>query len=450
MFDISDGFDIVIGNPPYNQVPKGIFSVEQYPYSEGKDKGKQNLYKVFVETSKNLTKLESGIACMIVQSSLLCDLSSTFTRELLLKHCSIEEIIEFPKTAPTKEGQVFENVLQGTCIYRIINRKPSSNHSFNISTNNDVTTLEHLEFESIYQHLLFDLYPETYYIPLIKSGDFKPINEIKKSSTSLSNLILNISQGDLNLTSNKEYFRSENTGVKLFRGKNVQRFYLIQEVDEYISINFKPEKVRGNSESEFLVCQEITGTTDKYRLHFCVTPLGEKYLFGHTANKISVKNKNFLKPIAVILNSKFLDWLFRKTSTNNHVMGYEIIQFPIPNLINKHLYLLTNFYCLMRHLAIHPSSFERSFETIMNSLVFNLYFPDHMEECKIDVIRFVEQDISEVMQGKVFENLDETTKQKVIEQLYDKWTDPDNEVPNRIKLFAVRSPDILKPILESK
>ena len=73
-----------------------------------------------------------------------------------------------------------------------------------------------------------------------------------------------------------------------------------------------------------------------------------------------------------------------------------------------------------------------------------------MKERGIDVLEFVEQDIEEVMQGKVFENLDDTAKEKVIEQLYAKWTDPDNEVRDRIKLFAVRSPDILKPILESK
>ena len=42
--------------------------------NENKDKGKQNLYKVFVENSYNLLK-ENGVATMIVQSSLMCDIS---------------------------------------------------------------------------------------------------------------------------------------------------------------------------------------------------------------------------------------------------------------------------------------------------------------------------------------------------------------------------------------
>ena len=46
MFGVKKGFDIVIGNPPYVQLKKGIYPKSQFPYSEGKDKGKQNLYKL--------------------------------------------------------------------------------------------------------------------------------------------------------------------------------------------------------------------------------------------------------------------------------------------------------------------------------------------------------------------------------------------------------------------
>ncbi|NOY51270.1 MAG: DUF559 domain-containing protein [Chlorobi bacterium] len=463
MFDIRDGFDVVIGNPPYKQVPKGIYSVQQYPYSEGKDKGKQNLYKIFVEASKNLTKKDYGVACLIVQSSLLCDLSSTYTRELLLKTCLVEEIIEFPKTAPTKEGQVFENVLQGTCIYRFINRWPKPNHAFVISSNNDVTTLKKLKHERIIQNSLFDLYPETFYIPLVKKGDFTPINEIKNNSKPLGFYLKYINQGDINLTSSKDYFTNNDTGVKLFRGKNVQRFYLIEDVEEYVYPDYKLEKVEFNLQHQFLVCQEITGTTDKYRLHFCKTPKNVKYLFGHTANKLTVKNNNHIDSLSIILNSKFLDWLFRKTSTNNHVMGYEIVQFPIPNYFQSNISLLDKFYNLIHFLSHLKSSFKTLFERINDAIVFNLYFPSHMKERGIDVLEFVEWDIKEVMQKHPsasgispqgekfweFEQLSHSEKEQVIEQLHQKWTDPDNEVVKRMGMFKEKSPDILGVILES-
>ncbi len=113
---VKNGFDIVIGNPPYAQISKGIYSKYLFPFSEGKDKGKQNYYKLFVEQSYNLLN-ENKIATMIVQSSLLCDYSSQFTRELMLTKTQVIKVLEFPKKAINKEGQVFNSVLQGTCIY---------------------------------------------------------------------------------------------------------------------------------------------------------------------------------------------------------------------------------------------------------------------------------------------------------------------------------------------
>ena len=87
--------------------------------------------------------------------------------------------------------------------------------------------------------------------------------------------------------------------------------------------------------------------------------------------------------------------------------------------------------------------------SILNGLIFNLYFPDHMKERSIDVLDFVEQNINEVMQGRAFEQLSDTKKEQVIGQLHQIWTDPDNEVIKRMGMFKEKSPNILKVILES-
>jgi hypothetical protein len=72
-----------------------------------------------------------------------------------------------------------------------------------------------------------------------------------------------------------------------------------------------------------------------------------------------------------------------------------------------------------------------------------------MKERGIDVLQFVEQDINEVMQGKEFEKLSDVQKESVVNQLHNRWTDPENEVVKRMAMFKEKSPDILKPILES-
>ena len=82
-------------------------------------------------------------------------------------------------------------------------------------------------------------------------------------------------------------------------------------------------------------------------------------------------------------------------------------------------------------------------------MVFNLYYPDHMKERKIDILQFVEKDISEVMQGKEFETMDNAQKEQVITELHNRWSDPDSEIVKRMNSFSEKSPEILKPILES-
>jgi hypothetical protein len=330
MFGLKTGFDIVIGNPPYVQVPKGIYSREQFPYSEGKDKGKQNLYKVFTEQSYNLIK-ENGIATMIVQSSLMADLSSQYTRELLLTKTQIREILEFPKKSANQGGQVFENVLQGTCIYAFKKTMPTENATFKVSINNDVTTIRNFRYETLQQNELIKFYPNGYFIPLLKPNEFQIVRQMQKVSVPLKSFIVEKTQGDMNQTTNKDGFSDVQTDVKLVRGRNIHRYFIDYHSTEFLKTNFKTEKVKMNENNKYLVCQRTTGTVDKHRLHFAVTQNFGKYLFNEHSNKILLKD---IEPEFVmgLLNSSLLDWYFRKTSTNNEVNGYEIEQLPIPSI----------------------------------------------------------------------------------------------------------------------
>lgn len=328
MFGITDGFDIVIGNPPYFQVSKGIYSATQFPYSEGKDTGKQNMYKLFVEHSYNSAK-EEGIACMIVQSSLMCDMSSKYTRELLLRHSCLEQMIEFPKTAPTPAGQVFASVCQGTCIYLLRKSEPA-NHAFMLSVNNDCTTLQTMQKEMILQDALIEFYPEDYAIPLLNKDEFNVLKRVKANSIRLNDVIIEVAQGDMNLTTSKDEITFNRTSVKLLRGRHVSSYYTDYEaVDEYIRRGFKQESVQLNKSVQYIVCQEISGTVDPRRIHAALTNTSESFLCGHTINKIRLQETKWNCYIIGLLNSTLMDWVFRKTSSNNHVGGYELKQLPI-------------------------------------------------------------------------------------------------------------------------
>ena len=328
--DIFDGggFDIVIGNPPYFQVKKGMVDKNKFPYSEGKDKGKQNIYKLFVEHSYNILS-PNGICALITQSSLMCDSSAQYTRELLLKKTTLSQVIEFPKVAPHPEGQLFKGALVATCIVLYRKTIPSKEHVFSLSAHNDLTTLENFDFAQLSQQTPIDFYPEGYCFPLIRRQDFSIIEKMNDGTMFLGKMIQSSSQGDFNLTNESFCFSTKPTDVKMYRGCHVHRYYIDNEVEEFILGGYKNDIVQNNIKNRYIVCQQISGMTDKRRFNVAITKQ-DRCLFGNSVNKLAIRSDYNLFFILAIINSQVIDWYFRKTSTNNHVNIYELEQLPIP------------------------------------------------------------------------------------------------------------------------
>lgn len=368
MYGIRDGFDIIIGNPPYVQLKKGVYSKNTYPYSEGLDKGKQNLYKVFIEFSYN-NVCDDGIVCLITQSSLMCDVSAAYTRKMLLNNTRILQTLEFPKRAKDSSNQVFETVLQGTCIILFEKKTPGDDYNFNLSINNDTKTISSPLFESVSQGELKSYYPGTFYIPMLNSGEFEVVKKIERHSTHLSDYVKNITKGDLNLGTNKDCFGSERTNVRLLRGRNVGKFKLNSSTDEFIIEGYKDELALYNASEDIIVGQNVTGTTDKYRLIFSLAD-NEPALWGDSVNKIVLHEGTNSKIILGILNSRLLDWYFRKTSTNNHVNGYEVDSLPIMDMINVDPDLIRDIEKSVDELII---DFNAVSEGKLNDQIYRLY-----------------------------------------------------------------------------
>ena len=372
--DIFDngGFDIVIGNPPYFQMKKGLVDKSKYPYSEGKDKGKQNIYKLFVEHAYNILS-NGGICALITQSSLMCDSSSQYTRELLIKKTCLFRVIEFPKVAPHPEGQLFKGALVATCIVLFSKGLPCNNHTFFLSANNDLTTINSFDFAVIPQQIPIYFYPQGYYFPLIRHDDFSIIEKMNEGTTFLGNMIQSSSQGDFNLTNESFCFSTRLTDVKMYRGCHVHRFYIEDEVEEYIQNNHKASYISRNEHGEFLVCQNISGMTDKQRFNVAISK-NNRCLFGHTVNKIELKSVYNPKYIMAILNSKVIDWYFRKTSTNNHVNIYELEQLPIPKANREQEELITSLIdSIVTKKRNNPNSDISSLEKEIDAIVYQLY-----------------------------------------------------------------------------
>ena len=376
MFGFEEGFDIIIGNPPYKQITKGTYPQVRFPFSEGRDRGKQNLYKMFVEQSYNLCK-NSGIATLIVAKQLMCDLSSAGTRLLLLEHTRLRHIIEFPERAPTRDRQVFNSVTQGTCIYQF-HKAPPNGQPVKISVGNDTETIANPRFAEIDIATILFLWPDLRCFPHVGESDIAILKKITNNNSikPLRHYAVSINQGDFNLNTHKDKFSNVKTPVQLLRGEHVSRFAIrYDHVNEYCNVGFKEDKVEANRHEMFLVSQEVVNQQSFRRLNVAVTTKSEnRLLWGHTVNKTQLREQSRTHAFLGLLNSKFLDWYFRITSSNNHVSGYELEQLPVPAMSVSDSECLSKLVDrVLKAKAFNLVADTSAVETKIDRLVYALY-----------------------------------------------------------------------------
>ncbi|GAA9615431.1 class I SAM-dependent DNA methyltransferase [Helicobacter pylori] len=320
------GFDCIIGNPPYMQVKKGLYSSIFYPFSEGKDIGKQNTYKVFIELGFNLTK-QKGLISLITQSSIMCDYSAQFTRELLLKYCKIHYLLEF-----NKKQKLFSNVIQGVCILEFLKDRPNKEHAFKIAINNTQIQMNQIQYEQIKQDEILKFFP-LYEIPLIKSGEMEIVRKIKTDKILLRDLLEKSLQGNINTIHLKDIQDQKETNGRIYKGANCHRYFLDTQYLFAKDNQITQQIFEKNYYQNIIVTQNITGTSDAYRIHANLIEVkNQEMLFLDTCNLSYCKEREHAKFLVGLLNSRLLDWLFRKTSTNNHVNLYELETLPIPQI----------------------------------------------------------------------------------------------------------------------
>ncbi len=272
------GFDCIIGNPPYMQVKKGLYSSNFYPFSEGKDIGKQNTYKVFIELGFNLTK-QKGLISLIIQSSIMCDCSAQFTRELLLKYCQIHYFVEF-----NKKQKLFSNVIQGVCILEFLKDRPNKEHVFKVAINNTQIQMNQIKYEQIKQDEILKFFP-LYEIPLIKSGEMKIVRKIKTDKVSLRDLLEKSLQGNINTIHLKDIQDQKETNGRIYKGANCHRYFLDTQYLFAKDNQITQQIFEKNYYQNIIVTQNITGTSDAYRIHASLMEVkNQEMLFLDTCN----------------------------------------------------------------------------------------------------------------------------------------------------------------------
>jgi hypothetical protein len=442
MFDIKEGFDVVIGNPPYvnfANLPekerllfKSIFNVA---------KNKTDLFAFFIEKASCLLA-QNGVLSFIIPHTWKATDSFTPLRKLIFEKFLFKSIVDL-------NFGVFDAIVKPVVIVLERKNKESNFHDYDI-----IVLDEGFKFATKVSQSEITSSP-VFEIDTLNTVEQKKIFKIIESKGQNLNKIIEFSRGIK--TSDDDRFLqksvSDNTEYyPVYRGKNIKSFKLNWD-GEYIW--YRPDLMKEkigcvpHTKSFFEVPEKIvTQRVNSSYLLQAAYDNSENYFLDtvNVSRYESFSKVCSLKSICAILNSKLINFWYCLKYRMPTIGIYELNSIPIciPNYnFDNQLSLFTSILTWL------DSSQSKIFRTICDALVFNLYFPDHMKEREIDVLEFVERDIAEVLKGMEFESLRDTEKEDVIEALHAKWSHPDNEVRNRIKLFAVRSPEILKPILES-
>lgn len=454
MFDVSDGFDVVLGNPPYvftrdvdfkvnfkKYVKENYFNeIKKTKKSRASQTGKINLFAIFILKALKLAK-ENGSVTYILPNNILRTTTYSIIRKYILLKASINQIVDLG-------SGIFENVTASTILFHIQNQRIDDKMS--IATN--VKNLRTLDYDEkfIEQKQFLNNVSHAFNIYLDERG-LKLSNKIKSGNLELGELCKDIIEG---IVAHKYLIKSKTDKgyVPLIEGKDIGRFN-INEPSNFLK--WEPDEIhRTRSDyiwetSPKIIIQRISGGKKPL---VCAIDHNQFKSFASTNNLILKANyTEYYEYICALINSDVINWFYANNFSNNSELTVNISKtfleiLPIPFKGSESL-----FKPLVKMIGSTESGAKefKILDDVINAMAFEVYFKEHMEEEGIDILAFVEQDLSNLMQGREFEELSNSEKETVIGQLSAIWSNPENEVRKRINSFPEKSPDILKPIIEA-
>lgn len=362
-----EGFDVVIGNPPY-----GVdFNESEKLYIRNYYKSYQykfDSYVYFIEKGLNILK-EKCILGYITPTLWLTLDNCLPIRSILIKENDLKEVYIYGES-------VFKEAVVNTCSFQVIKNTPSIGlliNNENVLFDIDKSTLNN-----------DDLLRIDYRI----SGDQKSIiDKIKTKScklASLGDVIQGITAYDSYRGQSKEIikskayhfsFKNDETCGKWLDGKNLNRYSITWD-DKWLSYGtwLAAPREKRFFEGERILFREIPGSGK--RIQACIT--NEEFYYGHSISpfKPFIEHSKHLPYILGIVNSKLLSWYGNITLSN---FGKDIFPKLNPNDIKE--------------LPI-PLNFDK--ESEISKIVSTILSKKHSEDKQIALEKRIDEIVYEI------------------------------------------------------
>jgi hypothetical protein len=349
MFGITDGFDIVIGNPPYVVLSSDFQDIGYFHknYRCGRG-GKVNLYKLFFEKGLKLLK-RNGILTYITPNTFISSKDSFILRNILLEN-QIKEITEY-----SEKDKIFENVTQAIAITLILLNNKKDYHFKHIKSGAETILSSKLIFQNN---------------DMVFKGTNSIIEKMKKQARTFDSIIYGW-QGEINVSTKKKYFVPElkKDYLPLIRGNQIGYYQTISEPIEFCPIAISTRQHYGQKR---IVFQEVSNAGLERRIKAVIL---QNVLCGHTTNYCFSKSNDYsLEYILGLLNSKIINYWFKYFNQTNHVPIGEIKKIPIVEVsFAKQQRIIALVDQILSAKKKNPFADTSSLEAEIDAIVFHLY-----------------------------------------------------------------------------
>ena len=312
MFGMTDGFDIVIGNPPYvdikqlpNKTVKTLFQLFSTTHN------RINLYSIFIEKSCKLLN-KTGILVFINPNSILLNSSYLKIRKFIMK--DFAKIIKLP-------DNIFENAIVETIILILIKSSYRPNivlgAYYKKDQNIDFHNLLFRRFKKeVWQEnkdCKFNIFVSPEINPLLEKIDAQSSQLLKFVDFSLGITPYDKYKGHSQDLIKGRRFHSpvklDNSYVPLIAGKNILRYCVMETVDEFLKYGEwlgAPRQKRFFTEPRIIIRQIVSGNPPRIYAGYT-----EKELY-HTQIGFAILKKKesqlALKYLLALLNSTLLNF----------------------------------------------------------------------------------------------------------------------------------------------
>jgi hypothetical protein len=383
MFGIENGFDIVIGNPPYvftrgsdfshefkEYVTKNYFSaLQNNRKTKSTQSGKINLFTLFILKGIWLSK-PNGIISYIVPNNLLRTTTYDTVRKYILENSTIDELVDLG-------SGVFHNVTASTIIFKLINAKNKNNTCKIITNIKNIKNKQYTTTKIKQKQFLNNVsYTFNIYANVIVKNLLDKIHQNKKILDDFSRDIIAGIVAHQHLLFDKPV----NHSLPLVIGKTIKK-YGINNIQRHILWNTKEiHRTRPDylwDTDKKIILQRISGGSNP----LTATLDTNKYKTFASVNNILLKpcfNDKY-EYILALLNSKVLNWYYANKFSNNSTLTVNISktylsQLPISDVTPKKQQAITDLVNqILSTKNKNPNADTTKLESKIDRLVYELY-----------------------------------------------------------------------------